>query len=242
MQQTPRPAAVPARRFAPFVLATLLAATLALGLSLAPAARSAPSAVLLERCVGADGASVYTDRPCALTGARPAPLSPALLSRLASERHIAERQGDADASLPLPLAGAAAPSTPGRRSPADGCARSPRQLAEDLRGSLALGDVNRLAESYHWVGMSYRQGQRTLDRLARLLDARALDSRYYAAQVAALSDAGMAMDAVDARGGTTGILQLVLAGRGAPAVVEFDVHRYAGCYFVSFPQAGATAA
>lgn len=211
---------------------------LALGLALAAPARSAPSTTLIERCTAADGTSVYTDKPCALAGARPAPLSPGLLARLASERHVAGLQGD-DATMPVTLADAApSVSANGRRAAADGCARTPRQLADDLRGSLALGDVNRLAESYHWVGMSQRQGERTLDRLARLLGHQALDGRYYAAQLASLSDAGLA----DARGGDGGLLQLVLAGRGAPSVVEFDVHRYDGCYFVSFPQAGATIA
>ena len=230
-------------RRVPSVVAAGLLGVLALGLSLAPAARSAPSATLIERCIAAGGGSVYTDRPCAAFGARPAPLSGELLARLASDRHVAALQGDADASLPATLDDVApsVDAAPGRRSPAAGCARTPQQLAADLRGSLALGDVNRLAESYHWVGMSYRQGERTLDRLARLLGKQALDSRYYAAQIASLADDGT-VDAGDGRGGDGGILQLVLSGRGAPSVVEFDVHRYAGCYFVSFPQAGATIA
>lgn len=230
-------------RRAPFAVAAGLIGMLGLGLSLSPSARSAPSATIIERCIAAGGGSVYTDKPCAAFGAHPAPLSGELLARLASDRRVAALQGDSDASLPASLDDVA-PSTeaaPGRRSAAAGCARTPQQLGDDLRGSLALGDVNRLAESYHWVGMSYRQGERTLDRLAHLLGKQALDSRYYAAQIASLADDG-SVDASDSRGGDGGILQLVLAGRGAPSVVEFDVHRYAGCYFVSFPQAGAAIA
>jgi hypothetical protein len=30
------------------------------------------------------------------------------------------------------------------------------------------------------------------------------------------------------------MLQLVLGGDGRASVIDFDVHRYAGCYFVSF--------
>jgi len=30
------------------------------------------------------------------------------------------------------------------------------------------------------------------------------------------------------------VLQLVIGEDGARSVVDFDVHRYAGCYFVSF--------
>ena len=226
------------RRFPRIPAVAALACALPLAFSPATPARPSPLApALVERCAASDGTSIYTDKPCTLLGAQPAPLPGSLLARLASERHVAQLQGDD----PAPVApGAAVPPPATRRSAAAGCARTPQQLAADLRGSLALGDVNRLAESYHWVGMSYRQGERTLDRLARLIGRQALDSRYYAAQVASLSDAGLP-DA-DARGGDGGILQLVLAGRGAPSVVEFAVHRYAGCYFVSFPQAGATIA
>lgn len=223
------------------ILAITALSMASLGLSLATPARSAPSAsALIERCTAADGTSIYTDRPCALSDAQPAPLSAGLLARLASERHVALLQGD-DATVPVTLGDASGAPAASRRAAAAGCARTPQQLANDLRGSLALGDVNRLAESYHWVGMSYRQGERMMDRLARLLGRQALDSRYYAAQIASLSGGGMP-DAGDTRGGDGGILQLVLAGRGASSVVEFDVHRYAGCYFVSFPQAGATIA
>ncbi|NUS37835.1 MAG: hypothetical protein HOQ02_02255 [Lysobacter sp.] len=220
-----------------------LACMLSLGLPLATPARSAPSAASIERCIARDGGSVYTDKPCALFGAQAAPLSGELMSRLANDRHVMKLQGDADGPMPVALDGVApsASAAPGRRSAAAGCARSPQQLADDMRGSLALGDVNRLAESYHWVGMSHREGEHVLDRLARLLGREAIDSRYYAAQIASLSDGGMP-DAGDSRGGDGGILQVMLAGRGAPSVLDFDVHRYAGCYFVSFPRGVSTIA
>ena len=69
----------------------------------------------------------------------------------------------ADAAMPLACDRRAHPVS--RRGPGSGCARTPTQLAMDLRGALALGDVNRIAESYHWVGMSNKQGQRIMDRL-----------------------------------------------------------------------------
>lgn len=198
-------------------------------------ATPARSASVVVRCMTADGGSLYTDQACASSGARPAPMSTALMARLISEAHIAREQG-VDATLPLGAGIDAAPSTGVTRRPAaEGCARTPRQLAADLRGSLAIGDVNRLAESYHWVGMRAREGRRTMGRLAHLLGHQAVDTQYYAAQIASLSD-----DA--SRGGDGGILQLVLAGQGAPSIVEFDVHHYAGCYFVRFPSDGASVA
>lgn len=205
---------------------------LVLGLASTSPARSASGVIV--RCTTADSASIYTDQPCAFSGGRPAPMSTALVARLVSEAHVAHEQG-VKAALPLG-AGTDVPPSAGitRRPAAEGCARTPHQLAADLRGSLALGDVNRLAESYHWVGMHSREGKHTLDRLAHLLGHQAVDSQYYAAQVASLSD--------ETRGGDGGILQVVLAGRGAPSVVEFDVQRYAGCYFVRFPSSGATIA
>ena len=206
---------------------------LVLGLASTSPARSAPGVIV--RCMTADGASVYTDQPCAFSGGRPAPMSTALVARLVSEAHVAREQG-ADTALPLGI-GDDMQSATGitRRPAADGCARTPRQLADDLRGSLVLGDVNRLAESYHWVGMHSRESRRTMDRLAHLLGHQAVATQYYAAQMASLSDD-------DSRGGDGGILQVMLAGDGAPSMIEFDVQRYAGCYFVRFPSGGATIA
>src|SRR6478672_2219540 len=214
-------------------LPALFGMALVVALTLSPPAHSAPG--MIVRCTAPDGSTLYSDRPCASSGARPAPMSNALFARLTSEARLARAQG-LDASLPLGVdADAGAPSTVPRRPAAEGCARTPRQLAADVRGSLALGDVNRLAESYHWVGMHTREGRRTLERLGHLLGHQAVDSQYYAAQLASLSDD-------DTRGGDGGILQVVLSGRSAPTVVEFDVHRYAGCYFVRFPESGATIA
>ena len=63
----------------------------------------------------------------------------------------------------------------------------------DLRASLAMGDVNRVAESYHWLGMSTREGERTIDRLQALTGKPVVDSHYFDAQIqmASLDDAGM---------------------------------------------------
>jgi hypothetical protein len=181
----------------------LFGVALVVSLAVAPAARSASGAIV--HCMSRDGSSLYTDRPCAFAGARPAPMSGALLARLTSDARLARDQG-LEASLPIGV-GDVMPSTVPRRPAAEGCARSPRQLAADVRGSLALGDVNRLAESYHWVGMHTREGRRTLERLGHLLGHQAVDSQYYAAQLASLSDD-------DTRGGDGGILQVVLSGRG----------------------------
>jgi hypothetical protein len=210
----------------PSLFATLAATLLLAGMP-APAPLRAASAIL--RCESADGTLVYTDKACGAFGAKAAPIPGELLGRI--YRDEARFGGDADSSMPDAPA-----SSTGRRAASGGCARTPTQLAMDLRGSLALGDVNRVAESYHWVGMSSRQGERTLDRLQALVGKPVLDSHFFDARIGAGSDAGgvelASNDGAD--GGDAGMLQLVLGGDDARSAIDFDVHRYAGCYFVTF--------
>ena len=108
------------------------------------------------RCQAPDGSIGYTDKNCAVFDANPAPLPDTLVSRLAGE---IETSGYDSYAAPAP----------GPRSPASGCARTPSQLAMDVRAALAMGDVNRLAASYHFAGMSSRAGEQTLDQLQTLI-------------------------------------------------------------------------
>lgn len=213
-----------------------LAATLLLCAAPAAAPVQATSAIL--RCQSADGTLLYTDKACSVLGGRTLPIPAELLMRIArDEARYADETVDAD------MTGSVAGWPVGRRAASGGCARTPTQLAMDLRGSLALGDVNRVAESYHWVGMSSREGDRTLDRLQGLTGRTVIDSHYFDAQVrmspspSALPDAAMLVSDASGIGGAAGVLQLVLgdaAARSAHSVIDFDVHRYAGCYFVTF--------
>lgn len=196
----------------------------------------------IQRCQSPDGTLVYTDKACAVFGAKATPMSGELMTRIAREEAISARadapEGTVDAALPLQAGGLATVSS-GRRAPTSGCARTPTQLQMDLRGSMMLGDVNRLAESYHWVGMSSQAGERTLDRLQRLVGRPVLDTQYYDARIGFADASGFADAATllaDSAGGDgdAGVLQLVIGDDGARSVVDFDVHRYAGCYFVSF--------
>jgi hypothetical protein len=131
----------------------------------------------IQRCEAADGSVVYTDKACAMLGATPRPLPSALLGRLMRE---------AASTAPSPEYAAtetvAAPVV-ARRAPNAGCARTPTQLAMDLRGSLALGDINRLAESYHWVGLTQAQSKPIMQRLERLSQLQLEDARFFDAQI-----------------------------------------------------------
>jgi hypothetical protein len=213
----------------------LISTALTVALAAVPApmpARAATDTALL-RCRSPDGTIGYTDRSCSVFGAQAVPIDAQLVARIVRDQ---ARFGDADAEGRDGSGGdsgfdmgsaALAPAAPGRRSPVAGCAHTPAQLATDLHASVALGDVNRIAESYHFAGMSSDAGERVLDRLQDIAGRPVVDSHYYAASIgpAPISDDGSA----------PGMLQLVMGNaQGGDAAVEFDVHRYAGCYFVSF--------
>ena len=209
-----------------------LAAALGGALFAPPAAAPAQAAsATIQRCASADGSIAYTDKGCEVFGSDAVML----------QSQVVGYPSDAgDASIPARLAAAypSAASAPGRRSAAAGCARTPTQLQMDLRGAFALGDVNRIAESYHWVGLSTAQARGTMDRLQGLASEPVLDTQYYDATLSSgtgtLGDGARWVAAAGGDGGQAGMLQLVMAGDGNASVVAFDVHRYKDCYFVSF--------
>lgn len=200
--------------------ATLLAATL-------PISQPVRAGGGIQRCQSADGSAVYTDRACATIGAKAVPISGELLTRIARDEaaHPSMSDAYADASDTPTII------TVTRRSPSAGCARTPTQLSMDLQGSLALRDVNRLAESYHWVGQSHQQAQQMMQRLDQLAGKPLLQAHFFDAQI---GPGGMQL--ADASNGNrgAGVMQLRFGGDSAPQVVDFDVLRYAGCYFITF--------
>lgn len=212
-----------------------LSAALCGALFAPPAAAPAQAAgTSIQRCESADGSVAYTDKGCAVFGRD----TVAVQSRMVGypEDPAAAASGD-DTAGAYPLATSLATRAPGRRSSAAGCARTPTQLQMDLRGAFALGDVNRIAESYHWVGVSSEQARGTMDRLQQLAGDPVLDARYYDATFAAgsgsFADGAQLLASAGGADGRAGMLQLMLAGDGA-SVVDFDVRRYKDCYFVSF--------
>lgn len=185
----------------------------------------------IQRCETEEGARVYTDRACALFAATAVPMSGEMLGRIAREetRSLAAaiEQGIA-VEVDLPTT-----RHYGRRSVVSGCARTPTQLSMDLQGAFALGSVNRVAESYHWIGLDHPRAQRIMDRLEHLGRRPLADSRYYAAQIFdADDDAWLATSAGTL--GSGGVMQLVFGEASSSSVTDFQVVRYAGCYFVKF--------
>lgn len=234
-----------------YLLATLITGVV---LSTVPAAAPVEATSAIQRCESADGTLVYTDKSCAVFGAKAVPMSGELLTRIIREESIpspssqaagAQASSDgpvggyADAAMPLDARADTSIAVPvSRRSAGGGCAHSPTQLAMDLRGALGLGDVNRVAESYDWAGMSNKQGQRTLDRLQQLIGRAVIDSHYFDAQITSspFADAGAVMtaDASGGRPGEAGLLQLTLGNGTQASIIDFHVRHYAGCYFVRY--------
>lgn len=206
---------------------TLLTLAIGFGLTLPMAPHAEASFGNIQRCRAADGTAVYTDKPCAAFNATPEAMPSELGLRLASEAMREPRDVDAAASDIVASAGAVS----SRRSLLDGCARTPTQLAMDIEGSIALGDVNRLAESWQWAGMSHRQAMPLMARLERLTRGRAASAQFVDAQM------GFGLQVASAAGGAdgrAGLMEVQLAGEDGMQSVQLNVERYAGCYFVRF--------
>ena len=189
----------------------------------------------IQRCV-AGGSVVYTDKACRSLGAQPAPMSTTLIRNLAATARENAMLGVEPGFLDAVGDGAmteeqknAQAYLAARRGTAT-CARSPEELQLLLRGAVSMGDVNRIATAYHWTGMGSAQAKAVLTRLEGLAKSPVTSTNYYNASI---GDAALAtMSPAVLGGGGAGYLQLVQGG--GTQVTEFEVHRLAGCYFVSF--------
>ncbi len=193
-------------------LSSLLACAMSTcALSVTPG--NAEAATGIARCAMPDGTHAYTNVACSRLGGRHVALSAEVQNRIRREqRREAELTG-----MSLPPAGLLAESQRGSRRPkGQGCATSPRELAVDLRASMAQGDVNRIAESFDWAGMRHRQAMRVMAQLTRLGRAALVDAEFF----------GSTPSAGD------GTLQVLLEEAGRQKVADFDVRRHRGCYFL----------
>ena len=207
------------------LLASLIAASVLAAATSAPRPAEATATGVL-RCQMPDGTTLYTNQGCGAFGARSAPITADLANRIVSERRLEARLGalrngeDPDVALDELQAAsvASAPST--RRDVSAGCARTPAQLARDLQASMAMRDVNRVAESFDWQGMPNRDAQRVMDGLVRLAEHDLIGAEYFDAALGPASQAG--------------VLQVTLRDDGAPRIDDFEVTRASGCYFLRY--------
>lgn len=234
--------------------AIVLSSTLLL-LSAVPSIGDVEAGTSVQRCQAADGTTLYTDKPCAQLGANALPVAADLRNRIARSEAREQRtrmaNGDApDAATTLATLSAIDARTdqsiPTRRPVSAGCATSPQQLSQDLHASLAMGDVNRVAESYAWMGLDNRQGQQILDRLQGLTRQAVLNVQYYDAPIASASGVAMQYDEANGQWIETaaaprptysgdGSMQLTLANaQGGQHSLDFKVRSYNGCWFVQY--------
>ena len=218
------------------LLTSAIVAALALAfLPAIPQRADAGTGVL--RCQKPDGTAVYTSTSCTAFGAKAAPLPADVLGRIARDqrretRLLALQSGiDADAlsnaaSSDLPV------MTPARRPLARGCATSPQQLALDLQGSVALGDVNRIAESFDWAGMGNQQAQRIMARLQQIAHRPVRDTEYFDASIGENTQFAEAGNSTN--DGAAGLLQVTFDAGNGDSIVDFAVRRDEGCYFLRY--------
>lgn len=195
----------------PFLVSILACAALST-CALVSSPGSVRAATGVARCAMPDGTFAYTNVACSRLGGRHVALPADVQNRIRRERvHEARLTG-----APPPVDDGllvAASLDPGRPK-GQGCAATPRQLAVDLRASMAQGDVNRIAESFDWAGMSHATAMRMMARIQRLGGMALVDAEFFGSPAA---------------GGT---LQVVLQDAGGHRVTDFDVRRHGGCWFV----------
>lgn len=126
----------------PYLRHPALAGALLAAAAVAATALPLPAGAQVRRCTTPDGGTVYTDRSCAAMGA-------------------VESRPQADAATG-PGGGGDALRYRG------GCSRRLQDLLFEISAAIDAGDTNRLARSYHWVGLGHRDGYAVLERLDRI--------------------------------------------------------------------------
>lgn len=98
-----------------------------------------PATAQIRRCTTPDGGTVYTDRSCDSLGA-------------VETRPRTDGEGGSSAALRY----------------RGGCSRRLQDLLVEVTAAIDARDSNRLARSYHWVGMSHGNGYAVIERLDRI--------------------------------------------------------------------------
>ena len=181
------------------------------------------------RCRMPDGSSAYTNKACSAFGGKAMPLPGDVLDRIErDQRHEARQAG---IEVPDAASQAAPIQASVRRDVQGGCAASPQQLASDLVASVAMQDVNRVAESFDWAGMPHAQAQRVMTHLERLSTQQVADIEYFDATI---GGATMVADAGSSGGADRGLMQVTFADDKGMSVLDFEVTCDEGCYFLQY--------
>ncbi|MGN6512368.1 MAG: hypothetical protein ACTHKZ_02170 [Lysobacteraceae bacterium] len=116
-------------------------------------------------------------------------------------------------------------ATPAYRA---GCARTLRDLAFALQSAIDARDVNRLADSYLWTGLSTQGGYAVMDRLAAI-------AQRPLAGIEPVQGGGGDDAADTARQAPVALrLEQTLRDGSTPANTVLPLRRYLGCWWISF--------
>lgn len=113
------------------------------------------------------------------------------------------------------------------------CAATLPDLLYELTSAIDSRDVNRLAASYHWPGLSGRNANATMDRLDDIAARPLLDLRLVTTEVATEppADDPWALPEVDIR--PTGVrVDQAMPGTQAPVTTTFGLRKHLGCWWV----------
>lgn len=166
------------------------------------------SAEGVHRCIGANGAAVFTDQRCEDIGAIVRP-------------------------EPAPLFGSGSPQRV--HVHVHDCARTADDLHNGLEAALAAHDVNRIAGFYQWAGISSAESADILKRLQAIAD-RPLAAVHLIRPHQPI-DANGDQTVASARPSEASAIELVQTRSGndpTPARTEFALTAYMGCWWIRF--------
>lgn len=164
----------------------------------------------LNRCIGHDGRSVYTDQPCASMDATVRPQAPGSAGSNRAATVVRVHVRDCAATLPA--------------------------LRDGIQAALAASDVNRFAAFFQWAGSSAREADAVLDRLqgivARPLRAVSLVRTSRAAPADDAPGADLTAPAPPAAAIAIAIDQTRAGGDSSPMRTVLAVSSSMGCWWV----------
>ena len=162
----------------------------------------------MNRCIGSDGTSIFTDQKC-------------------------EDIGAVQRNDPPPVAGNVGDGF--GRLRANMCARQPRELLDGVENAIHAGDVNQIAAFYHWPGVSSAASAAIFKRLQALVThpLLSIDLIYSHAQQ---EDSGGALraDVSPRRAYAVQIVQTRSERDGTPIRSALALRRNIGCWWVQF--------
>lgn len=166
----------------------------------------------LNRCVGADGRSVYTDQSCDQVGATTKPTAPDISgsNRIGEPTRVRVHVRD--------------------------CAKSLDALRDGIQAALAAGDVNQLASYYQWTGMGAAAAEGIMDRLSAIVSRPFVGvSLLHAGSTPTTADGGAAnATAAPERASGIAIDQSRASNDPTPVRTVLAVSAYMGCWWVRF--------